>query len=224
MNEMTSTEKRNQTFNDEDLGFLMSLLLGDGHLTEHGRIVIAHGAKQQDYCEWKANKISQIVKTNVKALPTRTCYQLQVSRKQLGTYKFKIYPNGKKSLPRILDYIKNPLEAIALWVCDDGNICPSITSNKKCYSSSLQIFTFTELEESTQIANWFELHTGIRPNLLFRDRSKTGRKSAYILRFKAEDSRQLYKKIKSYIPNLPSMIYKFRYIEHNISKSPQVID
>jgi hypothetical protein len=213
--------KSQVTFNKDELSFIMSLLLGDGSLAVSGRLVIAHGHSQKDYAEWKADKLSKITNQLIKANQSRQCYQLQFQRKTLKTLRYKVYPNNKKDIVSILGYIKNPLEAIAIWLCDDGNVNPSIATNGKCYSASLQLFTFTELEESIMIADWFEKHTGIRPKLIYMDRSKSNKKSAYKLKWSAEDSRQLYKTVKNYIPNIPSMNYKFRYIEYNISTSSE---
>lgn len=204
--------KSMQELNDNELSFFASLILGDGCIAESGRLVVAHGNDQKDYCEWKANKLSEVLRQEVKALPTRQCTQLQVSRKFFKKKRDFYYPDNKKSLIRILKDVKNPLEAITVWICDDGNVSPSVAKNGKVYSSSIQIFTFTELEESQKIADWFYDKINIRPYLLFRDRSKTNRKSAYILKFSAEDSRKLFKLIKDYIPNIESMNYKFRYM------------
>lgn len=212
--------KRNFKFINEDLNFMLALLLGDGCLTSTGRLVVAHGKQQQDYCEWKAEKITQILNNLVTVRPTRQCVQLQFQRHDLCQYYYKIYINKKKRIMNILPFITNPLLAISLWLCDDGNVSPSITNNK-CYSSAIQLFTFTDLEESLIIANWFEKHTNLRPNLIWMDRSKSNRLSAYKLRFTAPDSRKLFSLIKPYLPDIPSMQYKFRYLEYNLSTNAQ---
>lgn len=211
---LTSWDKKRQKFSNNEMSLVATLIIGDGHLTKSGRLVIAHGKQQKDYCEWKATKISEILGQNVTANPTRQCFQVQVSRKAWQDVWYKAYQNGRKNILGLLTYINNPIEAAAIWICDDGNVCPSINSkNGKCYSAAIQIFTFTELEESIEIANWFESKLGVRPNVHFRDRSKTNRKSAYILKFSAENSRKLFSIIKPYIPNIESMKYKFRYLE-----------
>ena len=215
---MTPENKRKskKVFENKELSFIASLILGDGCLTKTGRVVIAHGNKQQDYNEWKAKKLSGILDQEIKALPTRQCTQIQFQRKQLKYKYFSWYENNGKRITNILNDVNNPLEAIMIWICDDGNISPSIAKNGKIYSSSIQIFTFTSLEESIEIADWFERTIDIRPNLLFRDRSKTNRKSAYIIKFSAQNSRKLFKLIKDYIPNIKSMNYKFRYMFSDI--------
>lgn len=213
---MTHINKKKslEIYKDQDLSFIASVLIGDGCLSESGRLVIAHGNEQKDYCEWKAERLSSIFNQQIQALPTRQCTQIQVQRKQFKNLRYKWYMDNKKNILNILSNITNNyLEAITIWICDDGNVSPSINSKtKKVYSSSIQIFTFTELEESIAIADWFEKHINIRPYIHFKDRSKSNRKSAYILKFTASDTRALFKLIKEYIPNLPSMNYKFRYL------------
>jgi hypothetical protein len=215
--------KSSFSFNKENLNFLLSCLIGDGCLTRTGRFVVAHGLQQQDYCEWKAKRFSDILNQEIKALPTRQCTQLQFQRKTLKTSYLRYYIDSKKRIDCILKDISNPLEAIAIWVCDDGNVNPSINKTyNKCYSASIQIFTFTDLEETVQIVRWFEKHVGLKPNMMFMDRSKNNRKSAYKIKFSAADSRKLFEMIKNYIPNIPSMQYKFRYLlEYNLPTRPQ---
>lgn len=213
--------KSKEVFNNQQLNFIAACLLGDGSLAKSGRLVISHGMQQADYIDWKAEIASQLFNQNIKATPTRNSKQMQFQRKFLKEIRYKMYPNNNKSIPGILQYITNPLEALVIWLCDDGNICPSInTKNNKCYSASIQIFTFTNLEDSKLIADWFEKHFKIRPNLIFMDRSKQGKKSAYKLKFSAQDSYKLFNIIKDFIPKVKSMEYKFRFI-YNLSTRPQ---
>lgn len=216
--------KSEQVFSSETLSFIAACIIGDGSVSDTGRLVIAHGLQQADYADWKAERLSKLIGQHIQALPTRQCKQIQFQRKFLQNKRYSWYRNGRKNINEILRDVTNALETIAIWICDDGNVCPSIAKNGKCYSASIQIFTFTELEESVEIANWFEKHTGIRPKLHFLNREKTNRKSAYKLKFTAEDSRNLYKLIKSYIPVIPSMSHKFRYLEYNSSKSPLLLN
>lgn len=213
--------KSQELFEGNALSFICACLIGDGSLAESGRLVIAHGNQQKDYCEWKAAKLSQVVGQTIKALPTRNCHQIQFQRKFLRDLRYKLYPNNKKSIINILPYVTNPLETVAIWICDDGNISPSIGGKqKKCYSAAIQIFTFTDEQESILIADWFERELGVRPKLTFMDRSKEGKKSAYKLKFTAQDSYKLFNMIYDYIPKIPSMEFKFRFI-YNLSKRPR---
>lgn len=214
---------------DEHLDFLLALIIGDGHLTHTGRLVIAHGKQQQDYCEWKANRLGLILNQETKAYPTRQCYQVQIQRKYFKEIHPLLYTEKRKNVVQLLSMVRNVLEFIAIWLMDDGNCCPSVNKKGVVLSESLQIFTFTDLETSMFICEWFEKKIGIRPYTIFRDRSKTNRKSAYIIKFRANDSRKLFKMIYKYIPNIQSMNYKFRYlfarsIEYNLSTSPRQLD
>lgn len=210
-------------FNEEQLHLIASLTIGDGCIYKGGRFLVRHGIKQTDYNNWKAEQLSKCFSVEIKALPTNKCTQIQFQRRSLKNFYYKVYnTEGKKIISELLRFSLNPAETAAIWIMDDGNCCPSLNSKTgKCYSSHLQIFTFTDLEETVLLADWFEKHFKLRPKLIFKDRSKSNRLSAYILKFSAEDSRKLYPLIKPYIPKIPSMIYKFRYIEYNLSKSPQ---
>lgn len=191
--------------------------MGDGCLNKDGQINIRHGFKQEDYLRWKSNLINNLYKFDTKVFKGKQCYQMQFKRKDLKTYYLKFYPNKIKSIPTLLNYIKDPKRALIIWLCDDGNVSPSINSKtKKCYSEAFQIFTFTDLEDTIMMCDWFEKNFGIRPKAHFRDRSKQNKKSAYILKFSALDTRKLFSLIKNDIPNIHSMNYKFRYLYSRI--------
>lgn len=214
--------KASKIFDKNEVDLIASLLLGDGCLTKNGVINIRHGHAQEEYLNWKTDLINLTCNMDTKMYVGKQCYQLQFKRKDLINYYFRFYPNDKKSVPSILKHIKNPLDAIVIWLCDDGNVSPSINQNNgKCYSSSFQIFTFTDLEDTILICDWWEQNIGIRPKAHFRDRSKQGKKSAYILKFSSEDTRKIFYLIKDKIPNIKCMNYKFRYLYALEYKSPR---
>lgn len=45
---------------EKDMSILIGLILGDGFISEKGRIQIEHGEKQKDYCIYKAKLLHSV--------------------------------------------------------------------------------------------------------------------------------------------------------------------
>lgn len=123
---IANNDKKLQTLdvmNSDQLQVFLGSFLGDGHVQEVGnnryRLRVVHGAKQKEYCEWKASlfhsNLGYIPENGYAKNPafkfTTKCYSLPSN----------IPMDKKMTCPKwILD--KLDARGIAIWYMDDGNI------------------------------------------------------------------------------------------------------
>lgn len=205
--------------NKDKRSMILCLVLGDGclhSLTKNGKlygaITIDHGIEQADYQAWKAKLLSDIFQKDVKLRTGHKGKSVQVSvaKKQLRAWRKFTYPNGKKSLPKILKFIRHPELAIALWLMDDGYVEPSITNGIN-YSAAFRIFTCDQTDQQqVEIMNWLKVNFDVESKVRF---TKKGNKRYPFIKINCKDSLKIWDKIRDFVLQFKSMKYKFRYIE-----------
>lgn len=207
---------------------LLSLVLGDGCLSltspsktgkRYGILAVQHGHKQADYAEWKAKLISTCLDRNITTNKHKKGPQVMTTHRRFKAWKKFCYPDNKKNINKILPFIRHPEFAIAVWLMDDGYVEASIDKKyNKLYSASLRLFTCsTPVTEQEDIIIWFRDNFGVTPKIRFQKRgsshyNKTGDDFPF-LKFTTEDSLKLWGLIREFVLSIPSMQYKFRYIE-----------
>jgi len=214
---MLNKDKRNIVF---------SLLLGDGSIGVYktdnyktGRMTIDHGLTQADYQSWKAKILGEVFNSDIKV---RTGHkgqsvQIMVRNKKIRAWHKFTYPNNRKSLPKVLRWINNPLFALSVWLMDDGYCEPSISKladgSKKNYGARFRIFTSTQTdEEMTQIKQWLDTNIGI--NCSIKKHFDSRQKVYYpLIKINGTDSLKIWEQIREFVLQFKSMQYKFRYIE-----------
>lgn len=206
-------------FNKDKRSLLLSLVLGDGCLhyirnnnKVYGGLTIDHGIAQADYQSWKASLVSKIFDKQVKMRPGHNGNSMQVSvcMKRMRAWRKFTYPNGKKSIPKILKFIRHPEFALAVWLMDDGYIEPG-TYNKKLVSISTRIFVCDQNEEELlHIQEWLKTNFDISTKILFQ---RKGNKKYPFIKFYQEDSLKIWDKIRNVVLQFKSMQHKFRHIE-----------
>lgn len=212
--------------NKDKRSMILSMVLGDGclHYIKNrgklfGGLTIDHGLQQSDYQTWKAKIVGNIVGRNINL---RTGHkgksiQFNVCWKRLKAWRKFCYPNGKKSIKKILPFITLPEFAIAIWLMDDGYVEPSISKladgSKKNYGARLRLFTESQpVEDHVEIIQWFVNNLDIKPTIKFTFEKKRNRTIPF-LKFTQEDSLKLWGKIRVDVLKHKSMQYKFRYLE-----------
>jgi len=204
---------------------LLSLVLGDGCLHYiknngklYGGLTIDHGLKQSDYQSWKAKLISDILDRNVKV---RTGHkgksvQLSVCWKRFKAWRKFCYPNGRKSLPKILKFIRHPEFAFAVLLMDDGYVEPNISKlkdgTKKVYGARFRVFLCSQTEEEVQqIQKWIKDNLGLDSKIKW----SKDRKCYYpFIKLTQKNSLAFWGEMREFILQFKSMQYKFRHIEH----------
>lgn len=215
---MTNREKRS---------IVLSLTLGDGCLFSfkrvrknrtilYGGFTVAHGPKQKDYCNWKAQLLSKLFDRNVKQRISKKndteSSQCSIAIKRMRSWRKFCYPNNRKSIPKLLKFIEDPKFALAVWLMDDGYVCPSLSKLKsgenKLYGARMRLFINSQNEEEVlKILEWFEKTFNFKLGV-----SYVGKKEPY-LKFSQEISLQIWKELRDFILQFDSMKYKFRFLE-----------
>jgi hypothetical protein len=203
---------------------LLSLVLGDGCLhyiknngKVYGGLTIDHGIAQSDYQKWKAQLVSSILGRDVKVRTGHRGKSIQISAswKRFKAWRKFCYPNGRKSMPRILRFIQHPEFAIGVLLMDDGYCEPGLHKNKEgkkiLYSARLRIFVCSQTQEEVDEIILFFKNT---LNITFKKYMAKDRKTSYpYLKLDSEQSLVLWSKIRDFVLQHKSMQYKFRYIE-----------
>lgn len=212
--------------NKDKRSLVLSLILGDGclhYIKNSGKIfgglTIAHAPKQGDYLSWKAKLLSDIFnrKVVVRGQADRDILQISVCVKRLRSWRKFCYPKNKKSIPKILKFIKHPEMALAIWLMDDGYVENSISKlandSKKNYGARFRIFTCDQSEqEHSEMIKWFKDTFSVEAKVK-QQRNNKKDKSYPFLKFGQADSLILWEKIREFVLQFKSMQHKFRYIE-----------
>lgn len=200
-------------FNKESRNLLISMLLGDGTISNNNVFKLSHGYKQKEYLEWKINLLNEhgIKNNGLKEYVSTKGYNMGdvVYYTQLSIIPFvkllrriiykpkKTYANRK---------ILNRLNAlgVAIWYMDDGHINIRKT-NDKIHGFYVKIATCLSKENNQIIIDYFKEVW----NVSFYQ-FKEG-KETYSLCCGTQEGIKFIEIVKPYIESCPSMIYKIQY-------------
>ena len=200
-------------FNKESRNLLISMLLGDGTISNNNVFKLSHGYKQKEYLEWKINLLNEhgIKNNGLKEYVSTKGYNIGdvVYYTQLSIIPFvkllrriiykpkKTYANRK---------ILNRLNAlgVAIWYMDDGHINIRKTNNK-IHGFYVKIATCLSKENNQIIIDYFKEVW----NVSFYQ-FKEG-KEMYSLCCGTQEGIKFIEIVKPYIESCPSMMYKIQY-------------
>lgn len=194
---------------NEEKALIIALVLGDGHISQEGRLHINHCEKQKEYLEYKANILHKIIggkpikihKTKNKIKDT-IYYGYGIKKcckKKLESMRQLLYPEGKKVITReILEYLTP--QGIAIWYMDDGNLYAEKKNDKIC-AYKLGIATYLSKEENQIIIDYFKE----KWDLEFKSH-KDG--NQYRLRMGTKEARKFLNLVRPYISDIECMRYK----------------
>ena len=200
-------------FNKESRNLLISMLLGDGTISNNNVFKLSHGYKQKEYLEWKINLLNEYgIKNNgLKEYVSTKGYNIGdvVYYTQLSIIPFVkllrriIYKPKKNYANR---KILNRLNAlgVAIWYMDDGHINIRKTNNK-IHGFYVKIATCLSKENNQIIIDYFKEVW----NVSFYQ-FKEG-KETYSLCCGTQEGIKFIEIVKPYIESCPSMIYKIQY-------------
>ena len=151
-------------FNKESRNLLISMLLGDGTISNNNVFKLSHGYKQKEYLEWKINLLNEhgIKNNGLKEYVSTKGYNIGdvVYYTQLSIIPFVkllrriIYKPKKNYANR---KILNRLNAlgVAIWYMDDGHINIRKT-NDKIHGFYIKISTCLSKEDNQIIIDYFK--------------------------------------------------------------------
>ena len=200
-------------FNKESRNLLISMLLGDGTISNNYVFKLSHGYKQKEYLEWKINLLNEYgIKNNgLKEYISTKGYNTGdiVYYSQLSVIPFikllrRIIYKPKKNYSN--RKILNRLNAlgVAIWYMDDGHINIRKT-NDKIHGFYIKIATCLSKENNQIIIDYFKEVW----NISFYQ-FKEG-KDTYSLCCGTQEGIKFIEIVKPYIESCPSMIYKIQY-------------
>jgi hypothetical protein len=197
----------------EDKAILIAMCIGDGSLEKTSnlavRLKIEHSLKQQEYTEWKLNKLSSIVggKRPIMAFTNRIRAGSQLHscmfRKHHRYFRVLrkwLYPKGEKTLTRNVLNKLTP-EGLAIWFMDDGS-----TENTSKNSFRIALCCDTTHEQCELIQQYFKEIYDIQWNI------NKNNKGICRLRCSTIQARKLFDIISPYI--ITSMRYKLQVPYH----------
>jgi recombination protein RecA len=183
-------------------------LMGDGALSPtrsgHGaRFRFGHGARQSEYCEWKASLFENVgVSRSSNAKGATFCDVTPLP--ELAELRRAVYVEGKKVFSH--DYLKQltPL-SLAVWYMDDGGFtlrAKGVQERTRDGSGRSEICVEAmELTTRQRLASYLADTWGIRPKLM----SRGNRQTAFLV-FSKDETAKLHALIAPFVH--PSMDYK----------------
>lgn len=128
-------------------------------------------------------------------------YTLVFGRRIFKTIRKILYKNNVKYFSKeILNYLTP--QSIALWIMDDGSHCVN-KRNGKIISHSFHLYTYTDIEETNNIIEYFYEKYNIR---LYKIKQEPKCGIRYYLKCKTREFRKLSNLVNPFI--LQSMKYK----------------
>lgn len=159
--------RENISLSETMMGVLLGALMGDGCIipTASGknyRLQLEQSHKQKEYLFWKYEIFKEFVITPPKYIAPSNSWRFRtISHKEFIRLRNLFYRNGKKILPKTLDFLLDPL-VLAVWFMDDGCL-----AKKKGYVLNTQNFTF---EENIRLKKFLSERFGLSSLSLHRDR------------------------------------------------------
>lgn len=189
---------------------LIGLCLGDGHINKKDFCLqITHSIKQKSYIDYKCKLIAELLNCKEPNLYHRKDSNHDEFVLTKGSRFFRyirkwLYKDGEKRFSKnILKYLTP--EAIAIWWMDDGS--HGIDRNKttgKIRSHSFHLYTFTNLEDTENIIEFFREKFDI--TLYKIKRTMKDGSIKYYLKCRTKEGRKLSNLLRPYI--IPDLQYK----------------
>lgn len=223
--------------NKDKRSIILSMVLGDGCIgtaDNHykgktypsGKITIKHGAKQQDYLNWKAEILSATVEKQIKVHPTKSYvkaldksydqFQLSWSYKPLRSWKKIFYNNNTKRIPKILKFIRHDSFAAAVWLMDDGSCTKTKKKNGTIVFTGLILYICDQFrEDCEEILKWWNTTFKVNGKLKWQKQKYKGViKEFPKIYFSNLDSLKIWEQIRPFVMQIPSMVDKFQSVEN----------
>lgn len=218
VNKKKNTANNGALYNKEQLSVLTGILLGDGYISPTGRLTINHCEQQQDYIKLNQQILGGKIRNTVAKKMTGTGYlKEEYFGYSLGcpinaqTKKLRelAYPNGKKSVKNILQYIDE--KSLAFWYMDDGYL----TTSRGAYPTmGLCTHGFTYADNillKEMFSTTFDINCAIKKD-----------KTYYYLVFPYGESLKFWNIVAPYICD--SMKYKLPKEFHNVNSKKIDVD
>ncbi|MFH1645989.1 MAG: hypothetical protein ABIB11_06170 [Candidatus Omnitrophota bacterium] len=214
---------------DVDREILIACVLGDGCLVQHAKqgtnwLKLIQSPVQRDYLMWKVGLIesTSFVKgkrftirfrtdrhSNGKIYPAITANMYGV--KYFRVLRKWIYPEGKKTVRNVLQYLSLPI-SLAIMFMDDGSVNRRFRKHKDgskfFLKPSMRLALCRELDDCAAFLAWMLERFGIE-GYPMRHSRKDAPQTYYVLNFNAANTRKIWEIIGPFAAGLQSMSKKF---------------
>ena len=203
-------------FNKESRNLLISMLLGDGTISNNYVFKLSHGYKQKEYLEWKINLLNEYgIKNNgLKEYVSTKGYNTGdiVYYSQLSIIPFikllrRIIYKPKKNYSNRKILKRLDARGIAIWYMDDGHINIRKDKNGRPMGFYIKIATCLPKNELQIIIDYFKEVWDVN-FYMFHEGKK---EDSFSLCCGTKEGLKFINIIKKYVLQVPSMVHKIQY-------------
>lgn len=206
-------KKISKKLNKSQKSLLLGLLIGDGTITNHPDFKMDHSGDQREFLEWKTKLLDSenLKHSDIKEYTQKVGYNIgcTVVRLRVSTIptikaiRRSVYKPNKTITRNWLNWFTE--RELAIWYMDDGHINVNTSEQRSSIQHTIKIATCTDLETTKMIIDYFKEKWSIK----FRPFPEG--KDTYSIASSSEiDCLNFVNIIKSYIEQVPSLLYKIR--------------
>lgn len=205
--------KITKKLNKSQKRLLLSLLIGDGTITNHPDFKMDHSGDQKEFLHWKEKllDIEGLEHSEIKEYNQKVGYKIgsKVVRIRVRTnstikaLRRSIYRPNKTITRNWLNWFTE--RELAIWYMDDGCINVNTSIQRSSIQHTIKIATCTDIETTEMIIKYFME----KWNIKFRPFPE-GKNTYSIASSSENDCLNFVKLIKSYVEQVPTMLYKIR--------------
>ena len=192
---------------------LLGLLIGDGTITNHPDFKMDHSGDQEEFLRWKEKllDIEGLEHSEIKEYNQKVGYKIgsKVVRIRVRTnstikaLRRSIYRPNKTITRNWLNWFTE--RELAIWYMDDGCINVNTSIQRSSIQHTIKIATCTDIETTEMIIKYFMEKWNIKFRLF-----PEGKNTYSIASSSENDCLNFVKLIKSYVEQVPTMLYKIR--------------
>lgn len=206
--------KIQKSLSKEQKRLLIALLIGDGTISSNYVFKLSHSIEQKEYLEWKVSLLNKFgIKNNGIKEYTSSCgynfgkrvlYSQMSLHSTIKALRRSVYIPKKTITRRLLNWLDEL--GLAIWYMDDGFI--NINESEQRHGSvqrNIRISTCVDEQTCNMMIDYFKEKWKVefRP---FLEKSKL-----YSLATRTNnDTDKFIEIIKSYVEQVPSLLYKIR--------------
>lgn len=205
--------KITKKLNKSQKRLLLGLLIGDGTITNHPDFKMDHSGDQEEFLRWKEKllDIEGLEHSEIKEYNQKVGYKIgsKVVRIRVRTnstikaLRRSIYRPNKTITRNWLNWFTE--RELAIWYMDDGCINVNTSIQRSSIQHTIKIATCTDIETTEMIIKYFME----KWNIKFRPFPE-GKNTYSIASSSENDCLNFVKLIKSYVEQVPTMLYKIR--------------
>jgi hypothetical protein len=173
-------------------------------------LAVSHTIQYEDLARWKAMEISRLFDTQIKVEVYQNKARFSVTKgRRIRVISKWFYRNGKKAVTDKIRFMNHPI-GVSMLLCDAGSIRKRKKRHKDgtvyysapCIIIAMQVFSDDEIERFLiHIKELCGAEGDVRKRGAYQD-----------IIFNAENSKKLWRYVKFWIPQVPSMSDKFSFI------------